>query len=287
MTKLLMIDNELMDGGNVMRGQWTLSDNHELEYREKENEKAVKLTAPLIAAEPEALVFAVTAKEKNHKIVTRTAKLTGRWRANDKNQLVFEAEKENGKRDILTFRGSWEVNESHEIIYTWEQRQLKRRTQQTATLAFKGHWDISEKNRLTYYLEGDNESAFRFRGTFQTKSILAKEGEIRYQVGVEIAGKKKLKSVALFGKWKLSRDHELSFEIEYADGKRHEIRFGAVFHPGGGLTLEAELISRDGDSLGLEVTLTKEFFKGQPETFLRLRKTAAESALEGGIRIPW
>lgn len=279
--------NELMDERDVIRGSWTLNDNHELEYREKQDEKAVKLTAPLIAAEPDALVVAVTAKQADKRIVTSTAKLTGRWRANHKNQLVFEVEKEGGRRDILTFRGAWEVNESHEIIYTWEQRWLKRKTKQIQALAFKGHWELSEKNRLTYYLEGSSDSAFRFRGSFKTKSISAREGEIRYQIGVEVAGKKELKTITLFGKWKLSRDFELSFEIEYADGKRYEMRFGAVFHAGDGFTLEAELINREGHSLGIEVILTKELFKGQAETFLRLRKTVEESALEAGMRIPW
>lgn len=279
--------NQLMEDGRALEGRWELDENHEVRYRAKHDTEEVKLKASLLAAEPDALVLAVTEKKEKHRVTTSLLKLTGTWRLDTKNRIVFDIERESGKKDILTFCGSWEVNESHEIIYTWEQRRHKRGTRQTTTLAFKGYWDISEKNRLAYYLEGDSDSAFRFRGTFQTKSILAKEGEIRYQIGVEVAGKRELKTLILFGKWKLSRDLELSFEVEYGDGKRHEIRFGAVFHPGEGLTIEAELIGLEGQSLGIEVILTKEFFKGQAETFLRLRKTAEESAVEAGVRIPW
>lgn len=281
--------NQLERRSKVLKGRWELDKRHRLTYKSDEDLDAeeAELEASLIAAEAGGLVVAVTEKQKEGKVVTSLARLSGNWRANDKNEIQFEIEKEFGKKDVLTFRGNWKVGKSNEIIYTYRKTSLKTKTRTVETLTFKGTWDISEKNRLAYTLEGSTDETFRFRGAFQTKSIAAKKGELRYQIGIEAAGKKKTQTLILFGKWKLSNKLELSFEMEYENGRRHEIRFGAVFHPGHGLTIDAELISREGDSLGIELTLTKELFQGQAETFLRLRKSVQESAVEAGIRISW
>lgn len=277
----LMVDDEGIDG------KWRLNGNHELEYREKGREKKVKLKASLIAAEPDALVAAVTLKEKDGRLITQTAKLSGTWHLNEKNQIVFDIERQFGKKDILTFKSAWHVGKFHEIIYAYENKSLKTKTTELQTLTFKGVWDITEKNRLTYLLEGDTESAFVIRGTFQTKSILAKEGEIRYQFGIEAEGKQRLETITLFGKWKLSRALELSFEMEYEKGRRRTMAFGAEYRLNDRTEIEAQLKSRQGEPLGLELVLSRSFLQNEGGAFLRLRKTLQESSLEAGIKIPW
>lgn len=279
--------SQLTEDEELIQGKWRLSRDHELEYWEKAQAKEATFKAALIQAESNALIVALTAKEKDGKIVTRTAKLTGTWHLNEKNQIVFDLEKKSGRPDRVTFKGAWRVNDSHEIVYTYEESHLKRRTKELQTLTFKGHWDIGENNRLTYLLEGDTRSAFRIRGTFQTKSILAKEGQIRYQFGIEAQGKQRLKTITLFGKWKLSRALELSFEIDYQDGRKHALTFGAEFNLGRERNIQARLLNKKGGSLGLEVVFTQAFMEGEGGLFLRLRKTLDESALEAGVKVPW
>jgi hypothetical protein len=177
----------------------------------------------------------------------------------------------------------------------------RRRVQKTTQeLVFEGRWDVSEKNCLTYQIGVDSESTFRFRGTFETQSMLAKEGEIRYQVGVEFTTsfgetQRVTKTISLFGKWKLSDELELSFELECADGRRPAISMGIE------LDLErfqercpllpdrvaVNLKSREGDPLGVEVVLTKDLFEGNVQTFVRFRDSMKEIAIEAGIKIPW
>lgn len=287
MPKLKNLNKLLRQNGKIIRGRWKLDSRHRLSYRFEEGEEAFEFQALLVAAEPDALVVSITEKQENGRRVTSLAKLTGAWRANEKNQIEFEVEKQSGENDVLTFRGAWKVGDANEIIYTYQRKHLKGKAKTLETLRFKGWWDISEKNRLTYTLEGSSDAAFRFRGAFQTPSILAEKGEIRYQLGLEAAGKKRLRAITLFGKWKLSDRLELEFEMEYSAGRKREIRFGAEFEPAKDFAVSAKLMNKENNPLGIEVVLTKEFLEGQTQAFFRLRKTLEESALEAGVTIPW
>ena len=280
--------NELRRKSRQVKGEWRLDDRHRLNYKSEDEGEEFELETSFVAAEPEALVFSITEKQENGKTVTGLAKLQGAWRANDQNQIEFEVTRQSGKNDVLTFTGRWKVGANHEIIYSYRTRPLKTRNSKLQALVFKGWWDITEKNRLTYLLEGESDSAFRFRGTFQTPSILAKKGELHYQLGVEAEGKQeKFQTITLFGKWKLSNALELSFEIEYPQGERREIRFGAEYALTRDFTVAAKLMNKEGDPLGVEVILTREFLEGHAQAFVRLKKSLAESAVEAGITIPW
>lgn len=292
----------------TFKGEWELSPGHDLTYKERRSEKEAGFKASLVAAEPDALVISVTMQEDENRTVTGLVKLSGKWELDEKNRITFSVKRGLGRYDKLTFQGSWEINDNFQVTYTFETRQVlagsgkhrRRVARTTQELVFEGHWDISEKNSLTYMIGVDSDSEFRFRGTFGTQSILAKEGEIRYQVGVEFktsrgATKRLTKTVTLFGKWKLSDDLELSFEIECADGRRAAISVGVV------LDLErfqercpllpdevtVNLTSRKGDPLGVELVLTKDLFDGNVQTFVRFRESLRETAVEAGIKIPW
>jgi len=270
----------------IIKGTWELDDNHELSYKSDGLDEEIKLKGSLIAAEPDALVFSVTKKQKDQKIVTSLYKLTGCWKLNSENKITFEVEKGKSKTDTLTFTGTWEVGKNFEIIYSYEQKQLKTKTKEIQTLTFKGYWDISEKNRLTYYFSEDSESNFKFKGTFQTTSILAKKGEIRYQVGVEVSGKRQIQDIVLFGTWKFSNKLEISFEIEYSDGTR-SITFGGEYDLDEDKHISIALKTDEGKPLGVELILTKDFFGKDGQGFIRLSKTLEESRVETGMRFAW
>ena len=258
--------------------------------------------------------------------VTGLVKLSGKWELDENNRITFSIKREFDKDNKLTFQGAWEVNDNFEVVYSFETRQVlggrgkKRRhiTKTAQELIFKGEWDISEKNCLTYLIGSstlssltgraskeqacDSESAFRFRGAFETPSILAKKGEIRYQAGIEYqlktgVRKQLTQTITLFGKWKLSDDLALSFELECADGRRTEVKAGFDFNVKKFLKkrvpvflpdeVTVSLTSRTGNPLGVEVILTKELFEENAQTFVRLRRSMEETAVEAGIKIPW
>ena len=277
--------NDLIENGEIAQGTWRLGPDHELEYRSRGSVEEIKLKGALIAAEPEALVFSITERQSDQKIVAGTHRLAGAWRADDKNRLVFEVERQSGKNDVLTFRNGWELGDSQRIIYTYERTNLKTKKKERQELAFDGTWDISDKNGIAYFLRVGSDSVFRFRGAFQTKSILAKKGEIRYQLGVEVRGRRRAQTLVLFGKWKVSRDLGLSFEIEYEDGVRAVV-FGGEYRLDDSSRIAVELRSREGEPLGAELILTRDIFR-DGQVFVRLRRSLEESNAEAGVKFLW
>ena len=278
--------DDLIEDSKTAKGRWSLTSNHELQYKAKDLKEEIKFQGSLIAVEPDALVIAVTQRQEDQKTVTRIVKLEGAWRANAKNQLVFEVEKESGAKDILTFKGTWQIGKANEIIYTYEQTNLKSKRKETQELSFAGYWDIADKNRLTYWLSADSNSVFRFRTAFQTQSILAKKGEIRYQIGIEAKGKREIKTISLFGKWKLSRTLELTFEIE-TSGRKNVLTFGGEYHLDEDKQIAVNLKSQEGKPLGLELIFTKDFFGKDGQAFVRLAKSIEETRVEAGVNFRW
>ena len=279
--------NELIEEGKKLKGRWRLGRDGELQYKSAGKDEEIRLKVPLVAAEPEALVASLTERQSDQSSTTRLVKLTGAWKADARNRLVFEVERESGKNDVLTFEGLWQTNKNQQIVYRVRRTALNRRTQQTDELLFRGFWDLSERNRLTYVLSGDSDSAFRFRGAFQTKSILAKAGEIRYQLGVEASGRRTLRTITLFGRWLVSKDLGLSFETESADGIRRSMLFGGDFRLNNRNQISVSLKHRDGTRLGVELVLTRDTLDGDGNVFLRLRKSLEESRIEAGAGFVW
>lgn len=279
--------NEPILGGEVVKGRWILGPGHELQYKEEDGTKQAVLSATLISIEPHRLVASVTVKESPRKTTTSLAKLTGEWKTNGDNQFVFEVERKSGKTDTLTFTGSWEVNPDHEIVYSYEEEKLKRSTKKIHSLVIKGYWELTEKSRLAYWIGGDSESALRFRGAFESASMRAKKGELRYRLGAEIQRKRKTDTLVLFGEWKVSDKLDLSFEMEYSNGEKKSISFGAEYRLNKELKVEVQLKARDGEPLGVELVLTKDIFDDQGEMFVRLKKSLEESAIEAGVSFKW
>jgi len=280
--------NQLIDKGTAVKGRWEFSPQNEIVYRSSENgEEEIRVKAELIGAESGSLVLAVTQRKASRIVETSLLKLSGVWRADPKNRLTFEVEKASGGRDILTFQGAWKINETHEIVYRWRRTGLKTKIKSVNELVIKGYWDVTENNRLTYYVGGDSTNALRFRGTFQSPSLLAKTGEIRYQLGFEVRGRTRFQTLTLFGVWKFSRQLHLSFEMEYARGVRKKIVFGGVILLRPDAKIEVLLTAQNGEPLGAELVFTKDFFSGNAQLFLRLKQRAQESAAEAGLTLKW
>ena len=301
--------SQLIKHAETFEGRWKLTPDHKLVYRKRGKAEQAALTGTLVAGEAGALVIAVTARGGVGKTVAGTARLSGRWELDKKNRITFYVERGSQRYDRLTFQGAWELNDHHEVVYAYKTRETlkggrnnKRRARQTTQkLTFKGFWDIAEDNRLTYLVEGDTESAFRVRGTFETKSLRAKTGALRYQAGIEYrtargARKRVKRTLTLFGKWKLSRDLALSFEVEYSGGRKAPITLGADFKlpwregPAAAALpdkISIDLKNRSGRPLGIELVLTKDFLKGKVKTFLRLARSTRESAVEVGVSGEW
>lgn len=278
-------------------GAWKLLPNQEVGYRLEGRDEEIRIRGPILAAEPDALVAAVTVRQDDQTVVTRTVRIAGRWKTDGGNRIVFEVERSRGRTNTLVFRGTWKLNDAQEIVYTHRTAGApggRRASEQE--IVFRGDWKLSEKRQISYVLGGDSGSAFRFRGAFQTPSILAKKGEIRFQLGAEVtgrggrgdrAGRAERKTLTLFGTWKVGRDLGLSFELDRPGSRRSVLRFGGDFSLKGPRTLSVNLKSERGRPLGVELVLTREILGGDGALFARIARTAEETRVEAGGKINW
>jgi len=279
--------NQMIRGGRVIDGNWSIDSAHRIRYKARDKKETFDFRATVLDAGPNALVLQVTEVQSDQTIVSSVLRLNGIWLLDPKNRIVFDVRKRHGLNDVLTFRGRWKVNDRHEVVYAWRRTQLKTKRKIEKELTFQGHWELSPRNVLTYSIKGSSNSLFRFRGAFQTKSLNAKKGQIRYQAGVEVEGRRRTQAIVLFGKWKLSHDWALAFEIEYRDGRKHAIVFEAKYRVDGRNRLSARLKNVSGSDTGLELVFTHEFMKDAGEIFLRLCRSLAEKRVEAGAVLNW
>lgn len=278
--------NQLIRNGRVIAGRWKLGPKNELFYNfDPGQPKDLDLKADIVSIEPGDLVAAVSFREDG-KSITQTLRLAGRWDLDSRNRLTFEVRSNASSPQKLVLEGAWQVDDNHRLVFTRTIQSLKTKKKIAQAITIDGYWDILEKHRLTYLIEGDDTSVLKFRGAFQTKSILAKKGEIRFQLGAQLTRGKKSKALTLFGKWKVSRDLGLSFEIDY-DGKKKSIALGGEYRLSESVAVTVSLKTRQGAPLGAELILTKDIFDSDGQVFLRLQKSLQESRIEAGAQWRW
>jgi len=238
-----------------------------------------------IAAESDSLVvetIQTISETKRQKL--RLLRLKGTWRANEYNELVFEAAARRGtpKPDKYTFKGSWKINRNQQIEYNCGEG--------PDVLTFKGHWDISSANRLVYFLEGSSTSRFEFKVQLESSSLYPKKGEIRYRIGIGVRQSRltaHVPVIILYGQWKFGRNLGLTFQMDYGQGMIREIEFGAVVTFGRDKVIFA-LENEFGEPLGITLTMTYKFLKAvDAEAFIRFKSLQKEQAIEAGITIPF
>ena len=274
-----------------IKGEWSLTDNHDLRLTlDKKSRETlgdeITLQGNILDTKANSLLFAVTTRTKENKRSTYVLNIGGSWKADDNNRLSFHAKKEKGEHDILTFRGAWEINKNHQIIYQYEKAHLILKRSKTHELIFNGYWDIKDKVRISYVLSKDTDSVFYFK----TSAGIFKENYIKYQVGIALTDKAKLeeRTITLFGKWKIKKNVGLLFEVKYKNNVVHAIVFGAearITDRGTVLfKLKNDVENRD---IGISVELSHKILKGDVEAFVRALKSSRESAIYAGAAWRW
>ncbi len=273
----------------VLEGAWSLTPTQQLALTLHETDRQVRsilyVKGAVVQAQAHALTFALRRSEDDDLRATQRLSLAGRWQADARNRLTFLAERADGEEDRLTLQGGWEIGPHHELVYRYRQRAGARHRAEAHALAFEGAWDLTAANRLVYRVEGSTDSAFEFKASLQSPSLVAREGALVYQVGIGVAGGKTQRTrVALYGAWKVNEDLSVSFEIPYAEGRVQAIQLAGTARLGPRNQVRVELRSRRGDSLGLAVTFTRELVP-DAELFVRLQKAAEESSVIGGLQV--
>lgn len=269
-------------------GTWGLTPAHELALTLHEAgedaRRTLYLKGALVEARQQALVVALDRREEADAASQRLT-LTGRWTVDARNRLAFLVTKADGREDRLILQSGWELGAHHALVYRYQRRATASTPAREHTIGFEGAWDITGADRLVYRLAGSSDAALEFRASVQSPSLLARDGRLVYEVGLELArGRSERRRVTLFGAWKVNRDLSVSFEVPYADGRIQAIRFAGSFALGPRNRIVVALSSREGEALGLTVVFTRELFP-DARLFLRLQQTAEERAVIGGVQV--
>jgi hypothetical protein len=213
-------------------------------------------------------------------------RLTGRWQANESNELNFLVRADR-QEEVLRFRGAWRVNRNQEIIYTYKKQNLVRKARGRELLTFKGFWQINGKDNISYILDLENASLLEFKVQMQRPDLKGDRREIKYRVGIGARELKKERVFSLFGSWKIEPRKSISFQLDCGQSRVRAIIFSANVFLNDNNELIFELKDRKGKPLGISVAFERSFFKKKALLFARLFDSEDARRLEGGIKIPW
>jgi hypothetical protein len=274
----------------TFKGHWNLTSDHRLQLTLDKSHTQVfgdTLVFKGLLGEPKAsnLTFTLRGGRTPSGKGKRTLRLKGVWQADRQNRLTFLSERVKEQREHrITLSGAWEVGKNNILIYRYTQKALKK---QTHEIRFSGVWHILESRAIEYRLEGKGPSRFLFRVALRTPTLRAHQNKIPFRVGIQLKKTKTLsRNITLLGTWKLRRKLELSFEMDYGNGKIRHIHFATTFYVNKKNQLTMRLNNKKGEPLNMEVVFTRKFWEDS-EFFLRLRHGKPRTALEGGLRIPF
>ncbi len=271
----------------ALEGTWKLTSDSELVFTVREGREqdpdTLFLKGAVAAANGHALAFAVHHSDDGAQASQRVT-LTGRWAADAANRLTFLVQKSDGSEDRLTLQGGWEVGPHQEILYRYRPGAAPG-SRDERTMVFAGAWEIAGANRLVYRLTGSGRSAFEFKASVQSRSLLAREGRMAYQIGIGLEqGRRRQQRVTLFGTWKLNRDLSVSFEVPYAGGRVQAMRFEGAYALSARNRVAVALQNSRREPLGLTVLFTREVVP-DVRLFLRLQQAAQERSVIGGVQV--
>lgn len=276
----------------LLEGKWSLSDDHHLNIKVQGTRspyagKTLIFTGDIEKVNGSSFVFRARRSDALSGMRATSIELKGVWQADSNNRLTFNVSRSRSAYDVLRLQGAWKVNKNNELSYQYRRTELKRSVRKLQTLVFNGYWEIGQ-DRIVYRVEGNDDSFFVFRAALQTKSLMASRDKIRYQVGIKYSRKKVYKetvrTVTIFGKWKLNRDLSVRLEMLRARGKKHSVDFGierAVWKNG---KLDVSLATSEGRDLGVKVSFNKPFGT-DAEFFIAASRLPKESRVDGGVKI--
>lgn len=271
-----------------LEGKWALDKDHNLCLelnkwgRETLGDK-LTLQGEIIDTSKNSIAVSLTTHTKENTESIYILQLKGAWQADKHNHLTFLIQKEKGSHDILTFKGAWEINNQHQIIYQYEKAQLIRKQKQINALTFKGYWDIKDKGRISYVLDVQTDSVFNFK----TSAGILKDKYIKYELGIGVGKAQAMRTLTLFGKWKIKKNVGLMFEVEYENKEIHAITFSAEAKLTTKDSISFELKNEKNKGLGAQVELSREILSGDGLAFLRFLKSKEESVVTVGAGFRW
>lgn len=275
-------------------GSWKINGNYDLELnlsRGKLDDRGEKiiLKGEIISTGRDVLAFELRAQDKTGNKEFQILELSGSWSCGEKNEIIFLVDKKAGP-DTLKLGTGWRINKNQQIVYSYEKTSLKTKNKDSYALTFSGYWEISQKNSLIYRFSTGSKSRFDFSAALQTSNLYPQKGAIKYRLGAGVKEGRvsRAKLVTLFGEWKFSKTLGLSFEMDYGKGNVRSLNFGADVNLTSKDKITFNLVGREKQPLGINVTFSHKFLKkSDAEAFLKLKNLRADPAVEAGVYIPF
>jgi hypothetical protein len=276
------------------QGRWKLDDNHDLELDLAQSHSGlsggkITLKGEVICARGDILAFELRSQDPSGRKEFRVLELSGSWRADESNNIVFWVDKKGGA-DGLKFGSSWKLDEKHQITCTYDKTDLITGAREAKSVNFSGFWQIASDNILTYLFSTGSKSRFDFRAQIETPNLYPQEGKIKFRLG---AGMKQgrpspAKIVTFYGGWKFSRDLGLVFEMDYGGGRLRSWEFGADINLTRRDRIELSLVDPERKPLRVSVTFSHRFLKKlDAEAYLKFKALRDGPAIETGVEVPF
>jgi hypothetical protein len=288
--------SDLPDGTSLperlaLDGSWKLNERHDLEFAVSASSvwfpgMTILFKTGVVRAGGDKIVFSARLTDYGSFVMSSALSFSGRWQADKNNRLNFSVTRYAGKTDRLVFQGAWEIAGNNELFYTYSKRKLKTKEKQEFSFGLKGAWDLGPR-RIAYKLEGSGDAALSFSAALETPSIRAKDGRIRYSVGVRFTSggreREVIKKAAIFGTWKLGRDLSLGFEAETTAKGKNVITFSAEKPVLKGGNLLVGLKTQDGRKFGAQLKFSKTL-SPDAEIFASLSADPGNKSVMAGFR---
>ncbi len=275
-----------------LKGSWSLDSDHRVVCTlEKQYLKIpyVKKTfkAEIVEVSGTAITCLISTRTPGGDTSFQTIHLTGKWRTDASNRLIFDVERQREKTDSLIFKGTWYVDEQRSITYIYARASGPRKTTLQKTFTLKGYWDISRRHVLSYIIDASCGSGFHFTGTPQLCVAYGSRTGVVYELGIRTAGKTLLhRTVTIFGSLKPAGRFKLAFEIAYERGVRKTLYYTAEIVYSDSRTTRIALKNIYGEYLGIELVATKNVFKDL-HVWAQARYRAPDTALQAGLSLRW
>jgi len=217
----------------------------------------------------------LTLNKWNNQIAGNKLVIKGRILDVKRNSLLFSVTTKTprgSKRiDVLSLTGSFCADKNNTLTFN-----AARERGGSDIITLKGVWEISKKGKLVYkYTKRKKTYLLTFEGRWDASDKF----RVSYVIGKH--------AITIAGRWRVDMKKGFIFEVRYKNRKPHTIVFGGTIKLAGGNNLEIKLRNQRNKDLGVTLMLSKRFFKGCGESFLKALGSRKEITLTIGTGFIW
>ena len=212
----------------ILKGSWSLTKDHELKLTFEQEQrksfgKSIVLKGQIIAVKKNKLLFSIRQRTASNKTVYSSINLQGQWQMDKYNRINFNLTKESSPKKNLIFLSKWQIDKNHRLIYKYSKLNVQNGIRKTHYISFDGTWKVLSKYRIKYIIDSRTDVGFDIKVSLQKLTGRA----IDYDISIGAGKNKESFTLHFSGKWKLTKNTQVFFEIKKENNKRSDIQFSS------------------------------------------------------------